>query len=130
MGSVVVFGFYFWVKGGGIREGADGKNVVFQERAVAESLVDFRRRASGYELFVGGSRAGVCHGGLERLGFLLFLGRPWDAFAAQYIFRTGVFVFTWEGVAIGSEEEWVTVLRLWGVGGGCHCCWMSSRRDT
>ena len=57
--------------------------MVFWEIAVAEGLVDLHQRASGDELSIGGFRAGLRHAGLERLGFLIFLRHPWDAFAAR-----------------------------------------------
>ena len=63
------FWFFLFEGMGGIRGGADGENVVVRERAVVESLVDFRRRVSGDGISIGGFRAGMCHGGLERLGF-------------------------------------------------------------
>ena len=67
---------------GGVCERKDGKNMVFQERSVAESLVEFRWRDSGNGLSIGGFCAGVGQDGLKRLSFLLFISRPPDTFAA------------------------------------------------
>ena len=80
----MVFGFIFWGRGE-VRKGTDGKNIVFQERAVAESLVDLLHRASGNDISIGIFRAGMHHGGLERLCFFLFISCLRDAFAAQYV---------------------------------------------
>ena len=104
--------------------------MVFWDRSVAEGLVDLRRRASGDELSIGGFCAGLRHGGLERLGFLLLLSCPQDAFAARYVFQTGAIVFTLEGIVSGAAGAWVAGRRLRGMGGGCHCCWGSSGRVT
>ena len=112
----------------GVCEGTDGKNMVFRERAVAEGLVDLRQRVSGNELSIGDFRAGLRHDGLERLGFLLFLSRPQDAFAARYVFWTGAFAFNWEDIVIGEAGMWVTGLRIQVMGVGCHFCWRSSGR--
>ena len=92
--------------------------------------MNFRQRASIDGVSVGGFRAGVSHGGLERLVFFFFLSRPRDAFASRYIFWAWVFVFTWEGVASGASDTWVAIHWLWGMVGGCHYCWLSSGRVT
>ena len=103
---------------GGIRKGAGGDNVVFQERAVTERLVDFRRRASGDGISIGSFCMGVRHGGIDRLSFCLFLSRPRDAPSARYIFWTGVFVLTWDGITSGAVGAWVVDFRIRGMGGG------------
>ena len=125
MGCLVVFVFPFRGKGG-IRKGADGDNVVFQEIAVAERLVDFRRRASGDGISIGSFCTGVRHGGINRLSFFLFLSRPRDAPSARYIFWTGVFVLTWDGITSGAVGAWVADFRIRGMGGGGHYCWCIS----
>ena len=80
--------------------------MVFRERAAAEGLVDLRWRASGDEISIGGFRAGLRHGGIERLGVWFFLSRLRDAFATRYLFRIGAFVLTWEGIASGAAGAW------------------------
>ena len=109
---------------------ADVKDVVFQERAVTEILVILRWRASGDGIFIGGFCEDVSHGGLERLGFWLFLGRSGDALAAQNIFLTEAFVFTRVAIESGAAGTWVVDRRLLGMDGGGHCCWRISRRVT
>ena len=52
----------------------DGKDMVFWDKLVAENLVEFRQRASGNGLYIGGFRKDVSHRGLTRLGFWVFLG--------------------------------------------------------
>ena len=79
---------------------------------------------------IGGFQAGLRRGGLGRLDFLLFLSGPLDAFAARYIFQTGVFVFTLEVIASGAVRVWVAGRRLRGMGDGGHCRWGSSGRVT
>ena len=81
--------------------------MILWEGGVAESLVDFRWRASGDGLSVGGFLGVLCHGRLKRLGFWLFLRRFRDALAARTIFQTGAFIFTAASVMDGSEGAWV-----------------------
>ena len=104
--------------------------MVFRERAVAEHLVDFCRRASGDGLSIGSFRADVRLCRLDRLDFWLFLSRPQHTFAARNIPRIGAFAFTREAIARGAVGAWVAGRRLRGIGGGGHCWSKSSRRGA
>ena len=88
---------------GRVCESAYGENMVFREEGVLEGLVNFRRRASGNGLAVGGFRMGVRHGGHENCDFWLFLSRSRQAFAAPHIPRIGAFAFTREAIASGAS---------------------------
>ena len=49
----------------------------------------------------------MSHGGVERLGFWIVLGRLQDALAVRNIFQTGAFIFTRVGIASGAAGAWV-----------------------
>ena len=71
--------------------------MVFRERALAESLVDFSWRVSVDGISIDVFCEDVSHGGLKRLGFGIFLGRSRDALAARNMFQTAAF-FLYQGV--------------------------------
>ena len=109
---------------------AYGENVVFREGAFADSLVEFRLRASVNEIFIGDFCVGVRHGGHKRNGFGIFLSRPQHVFTARNIPPIRAFAFTMDYFARGSAGAWVAGGRLWGVCGGGHCWRRGSGRGA